>query len=75
LTINKNPKTRVLENIPKSTQTQPGAWGTFMKLQNIQNLKNNQDQTQISQDSTQNLKDKSSQNYLKPINQNVDFFA
>jgi hypothetical protein len=46
-----------------------------MKLQNIQNLKNNQDQTQISQDSTQNLKDKSSQNYLKPINQNVDFFA
>jgi hypothetical protein len=32
------------------------ALGIFRKLQNTQNLKNNQDQTQISQDLTQNLK-------------------
>jgi hypothetical protein len=29
----------------------------FRKFQNVQNLKNNQDQTHISQDLTQNLKE------------------
>jgi len=46
----------------------------FRKFQNVQNLKNNQDQTHISQDLTQNLKEQEfTKHYLKPIGRNIDW--
>jgi hypothetical protein len=45
-----------LESLQKFTQTQPVAWGLFRKLQNTQNLKNNERLNSIFQESTQNLK-------------------
>jgi hypothetical protein len=53
----------------------PGAWGSFMKLQNTQNLKNNERLNSIFQETSKNLKRLGFQNYLKSISQNIDHFA
>jgi hypothetical protein len=50
-------------------------WGIFGKLQTVENLKINKDQTHISQDLIKIFKNTSLVIYLKMIGQNVDLLV